>query len=274
MKESTQKITKVRKIVAYVLLAICAVFTLYFAAVMFYRVATVVDVKRWPAIRRFFAEFGFMCLLSLPALDIGFGIFSWMKKKTTKIAGIVTRILICTICTLFIALASTVAITGAITDTQTVDNVCVLGLSIDTDELPVDLVHRLNRAVEYREEHEGITFITTGGNSEDPYYSEAAQMERYLIGKGFSEDEVIAETNAKTTVENFKYTSEIVDKEQPLGVITNNYHIFRASKIAKKQGYTSIVRIPAPAEPLFYCENVMWDSICSFFQTLAGKLEY
>lgn len=271
-----KKISKTRKIVGYTLLLVCAVFFIYCAAVLIYRLATVSDGRKWYFTTRFLAEFGILSVLSLPALDVCFGIFSWEKNRLLKTSGIIFRIVSCAICAIFIALGSAIVITGTITDIASVENVCVLGLAIDNkDRLPRDLERRLDKALEYRSDHPDKTFVVTGGNSEDPYYTEAAYMSRYLEEHGFDDsDKLVPEPNAKTTVENFTYTAELIDKEKPLGVITSDVHMFRATCIAKKQGYASVIKIPAPSEPWLYSENVMWESICAFFSTLGGKLAF
>ncbi len=175
---------------------------------------------------------------------------------------------------IFTTLGAAVVITGFQTDDKPVENVCVLGLAIDSDEVSPDLARRLDRALEYKAEHPDIPFIVTGGNSEDPYYSEAGYMQRYLIEHGFdtTTGPLILESNAKTTVENFQNVSKIVDKKEPLGIISSDVHMFRATHIAKKQGYTSIVRLPAHSLPITYCENVMWEVVCAFPQILSGEI--
>ena len=85
---------------------------------------------------------------------------------------------------------------------------------------------------------------------------------------------MIAEPQAKTTVENFKYAAEYLDKTQPLGVVSSNVHLFRATHIAKKQGYTTLVKIPAQSVPALYPENVMWEAICCVFETMMGHMAY
>ena len=272
--KAKRRIGKGRKIVGNVLLIICIVLIVYFATVMAYRLATVVDAKKWSVVRRFLLKFAIMCVIILPAVDIRFGIFSWRKNRGLKVAGMMVRCLACAVCAAFIALGAAVVITGITTDDEQVENVCVLGLAIDSDEVSPDLARRLDRALEYKSDHPDIPFIVTGGNSEDPYYSEAGYMQRYLIEHGFDTNAgpLITETNAKTTVENFRYVSETVDKKEPLGVISSDVHMFRATHIAKKQGYTSIVRLPAHSSPITYCENVMWEVVCAFPQILSGEI--
>ena len=272
--KTKRRIGKGRKIVGNVLIVVCAVLIAYFAAVMAYRLAAVVDAKKWSVVRRFLLEFAIMCAVALPAVDIRFGIFSWRKNRGLKAAGITVRCLSCAVCAVFIALGAAIVITGIQTDDKPVKNVCVLGLAIDSDKVSPDLAHRLDRALEYKTEHPDLPFIVTGGNSEDPYYSEAGYMQRYLVDHGFdtAAGPLIMESNAKTTVQNFEYVSEIVNKEEPLGVITSDVHMFRATHIAKQQGYTSIVRIPAYSSPITYPEHVIWEGVCAFPQILSGEI--
>lgn len=267
-------VSKGRRIIGSILLALCIALLLYFAVVMIVRIATWVDAKKMSAVTRFLGEFGFVCLLSIPAFDIRFGIFTWKRTRGLRATGITLRVLSCAFCALFVALAMTVMITGAITDTTPVQNVCVLGLAIKGDELPRDLEHRLDTAIAYQTAHPDVFFVATGGNSEDPYFSEAEQMARYLAAHGFdtSPDKFATETNAKTTVENFKNCAALMDKTAPVGVVTSNVHMFRATHIAKKQGYTTLVKIPAPSEPLAYGENAMWDTVCVIIEGMMGHL--
>ena len=274
MSKERKKISKGRKIAGYVLLAIVAAGILYCAAVLAYRLATASPAKRMGTLPRFFAEFGILCLMSLPAFDLAFGIFSWGRNKAAGAAGISLRVVSIALCVVFVALGLAVAVTAVLPNNQPVGIVCVLGNAIDGDKMSSDLVSRLDTAIAYHEEHPDVSIIVTGGNTgavkDDPYYSEAGYMARYLSEHGI--DDVVLETNAMTTVENFVYLADMVDKAEPLGVITTNHHLFRATHIAKKQGYTAIVNIPAPSNPLFFVESVVWEATCSFFSILQGNM--
>lgn len=256
---------KARKIVGFVALGLVAAFFVYCAVVMIVRVAGATDAKRWSAVPRFMAEFGVSCLLALPCLDVALGIFSWRKNKAARAAGIVLRVAVCCVCLAFVGMVLAVDITGTITDEEPVETVCVLGLAVNGDEIEKDLEHRLDRALEYKAQHPDVTVIVTGGNSEDADKTEAAYMRRYLLSHGFdtTRGALVEEAQAKTTVQNFQYVAELVDKDKPLAVVTSNTHIFRATAIAQKQGYAKIVRVPAKSEPATYLENLTWDTICA-----------
>ena len=269
-------INKGRRIVGCILLALCAVGLVYCTAVLVWRLVTVAPAARMSAIVRFLAELGIACLGTVPALDLGFGLLSWRHSRATRALGMVVRVAAWALCAVLVVLGVAIAATGASPSREPAAQVCVLGLAIQGDDLPQDLVCRLQRAIDYQTEHPDALFVATGGNSEDPDQSEAAQMVRYLAQHGFdtAPQHLVAETNARTTVENFVFSATYVDKTQPVGIITNNYHIFRAAALAKKQGYTTIVRIPAPSVGWLYGENVLWEAICSFAETLQGDMAY
>lgn len=273
MNNEKQSVSKGRKIAGFVLLSIVAAVFLYCLAVMISRLATYLPEKRSAAVPRFMAEFGFACIFALPALDLIFGIFTWRKNKALRITGIAVRVISIAVCVVFLTLFSAVVITGTIKDEGEPQNVCVLGLALTEKDLPRDLIHRLDTAIEYKNSHPETRFITTGGNSEDPEKTESAVMIRYLLEHGFENNEkLVSEPKAKTTIQNFKYVGEMVGKTQPLGVVTSDLHMFRATRIAKKQGYTKIIKIPAPSEPATYLENASWEAICLIFSLLGGSL--
>ena len=265
-----KRIAKWRRIVGCVLLGLVAAAILYCAAVMIYRLVATSGHKI--AVLRFLAEFGILTVLSFPAFDLACGIFSWSRRGAAKVAGIVLRVLSIVICAVFVAVAGAVVITGAIRDKEPVETVCVLGNAIDGDRMTPDLISRLDTTLAYVAEHPDVYVIVTGGNSEDPYYTEAAYMERYLLEHGLAPERLATEPQATTTIENFEYVAEMVDKTQPLAVITTNHHMFRATHLAKKQGYTDLVKIPAPTEPWLYGENLAWESICCVISFLQGSL--
>ena len=275
MERTKQTANRAPKIVAYLLLALCCALFAYCLGVMIYRLCTAESAKRLSAVTRFLAEAGVIAFLSLPCLDLRFHLFSW-RNKAAKVAGFALRVVIVLVCAFVVALGVTIVVTGAMRRDSSVDTVCVLGLAVDGEELPKDLVLRLDTAAAYHADHPDAVFVLTGGNSDDPFQTEAAYMQRYLASHGFegASDKLIVEPQAKTTVENFVYTAQLVDKTSPLGVITNDYHIFRASKIAKKQGYTQIRPLPAPSSPALYLENVLWETVCTVFTALQGNLAF
>ena len=63
---------------------------------------------------------------------------------------------------------------------------------------------------------------------------------------GIAAERIWLEDQATSTVENFKFSLEMLEgKDGSVGVLSNEFHLFRASLIAKKQGLKPIF-IAAP----------------------------
>ena len=85
-------------------------------------------------------------------------------------------------------------------------------------------------------------------------------MRDILIEQGVPDDRLILEDQAQTTKENFRNIAGIVSVKDPVVMISSNYHMDRAFRIASENGFTHVMRLPAPSEfkaksaPAF-CEN-------------------
>ena len=80
----------------------------------------------------------------------------------------------------------------------------------------------------------------------------------YLAAKGISEDRIIKEDQSKNTFQNLTFSAEYLDKEtDSVGVVSNNFHVFRAVKIAQKAGYQNVHGIAARGEPFLQLNNMM-----------------
>lgn len=100
------------------------------------------------------------------------------------------------------------------------------------------LRRRLDRAVEYLKENPNTIVIVSGGQGSDEIIAEAVGMKQYLIDAGIDGERILVEDKSTNTRENLAFSAELLDKENSRTVIvTNNFHVFRAVKIAKKQGY-------------------------------------
>lgn len=121
----------------------------------------------------------------------------------------------------------------------------VLGAALDGDQPSKILRFRLDKAIEYANEHPDVIIITSGGQGPAEVISEGEAMRNYMISCGISEDRIVAETNSTTTIENFGYSMNIVNElegtEDASGVeivyVTNSYHCFRSGLDAHIAGF-------------------------------------
>lgn len=117
------------------------------------------------------------------------------------------------------------------------DAVIVLGYGAKGGKVPAMLKNRLDKAVEYHSENPDAIIVVSGGRGNKIKASEAAVMEEYLISKGVPSDKIIKEDKSRTTVENFKFSADLLkDKfgeNYSAVIITNVFHIYRSEKYAR-----------------------------------------
>lgn len=134
---------------------------------------------------------------------------------------------------------------------QGLDYLVVLGAQVRGTEPSRALKKRLDKASSYLQENPDTKVVVSGGMGHGEEITEAEAMKEYLLKKGIAEDRVIEEDRSTNTVENLQFTGELIDRGQSIGLVTNNFHVYRAVRLAKKQGYTDIYGIAAPSDPLF-----------------------
>lgn len=130
-----------------------------------------------------------------------------------------------------------------------VDYLVVLGAKVRQDGPSVSLWDRIYEAVSYLNAHPDTIAIVSGGQGEDEPITEAKSMHDELVKLGISEDRIWMEYKATSTDENLRYSLDLIEEKtgrrpQTLGVLSSEYHLFRASLMAKKLGI-EFVGIPA-----------------------------
>ena len=102
------------------------------------------------------------------------------------------------------------------------------------------LSDRLDKAIEvYRKDPTPPMLIPSGGQGSDETVSEAEAMAKYLMDKGIPADKIILENRSTTTLENLKYSKEIIDAQEGRKytvLVTSNYHVYRALRYCRKIG--------------------------------------
>ena len=125
------------------------------------------------------------------------------------------------------------------------DFIIILGSKINKDgSLTPLLKGRIDKAInfgnkQYEMTKKKIVYIPSGGKGIDENISEASAIKNYLIEKGINDDQIMIEDKSTSTIENMKYSKEIIDSINKNGKIsfsTTNYHVFRSGVIANNQG--------------------------------------
>ena len=83
---------------------------------------------------------------------------------------------------------------------------------LEGDRVPKLLQDRLDKAIEvYRQDPTPPKLIPSGGQGSDESIPEAEAMKRYLLSKGIPEEDILPEERSTTTLENLRYSQEIIN---------------------------------------------------------------
>ena len=122
------------------------------------------------------------------------------------------------------------------------DAVIVLGAGIRGEAVTPILANRLDRAIEYHRKNPNAIIIVCGGQGRGRI-TEALAMTRYLAARGVSAEKIIQEDRSRTTFQNLSFAKNILTEHFPEGftsvIITNDFHMYRAMRIARELGMPS-----------------------------------
>ena len=157
------------------------------------------------------------------------------------------------------------------------------------------LKKRLDRAIVYAEENPYTILVLSGGKGPGEADSEAQVMYDYLVYNGVSPRQLLMESDSTSTVENIAYSKIVIeqdrmkdkkeiipmpgktgsvpyaiapDKPLEIGVLTSNFHIYRARLTAEKWGFDNVYGISAESDPVLFihlcvreCASILKDRL-------------
>ena len=148
--------------------------------------------------------------------------------------------------------------------------IVVLGCQLWGENPSPMLQKRLDKAYDLLVRFPDVPVVVTGGQGDDEVISEGEGMKRYLVRKGISEDRIIVEDKSTSTFENIRNAFEITDKmglSRDITIATSEYHVYRASLIAKSQGAGVVTSAPSNTDfnlvPTFWVRE--WLGLSHFF---------
>lgn len=127
--------------------------------------------------------------------------------------------------------------------------VVVLGAGVNGTEPSLTLQERIHAAYDYLSKNPETLAVLSGGQGPHEDITEAACMYRELTEMGIRPDQLIMEDQAVSTIENLRLSLDAVENEtgfrpNRIGIISSEYHLFRATQFAKDLGVEAI-GIPA-----------------------------
>ena len=159
------------------------------------------------------------------------------------------------------------------TATPGADYVIVLGAQWKSNGPSYVLQKRLDKALEYLRDNPDTLVIVSGGQGVNEPISEAEGMKQYLEERGIGEERILVENASTSTYENLLFSSELIDKEADRVVlVTNNFHMYRARGIARKQGYQNLEGLSARSYPGMVPNNLLREFFCVVKECMAGTM--
>ena len=126
------------------------------------------------------------------------------------------------------------------------DAIIVLGARVDENGASGSLRQRIDAARVYLEENPDTICIASGGQGEDEPMSEAQCILDYLIEDGIGPERILLEDRSTSTEENMRYSLPMLpDSVKTVGIVTNDFHVFRALCLAQKNGGFLFFGVPA-----------------------------
>ena len=142
---------------------------------------------------------------------------------------------------------------------QSLDFIIVLGAQVREDGPSASLLYRLQSAYAYmkRPQNSSTICIVSGGQGANEHDAEAHVMAQWLIRAGVERTQILEEDTSTSTWENIALSCEKFNCAcGSLGLVTNDFHLFRSLMIARKQGLAGVSGIAAPSTPLYFPNNV------------------
>lgn len=216
--------------------------------------------------------------LLLGLLCIGKGLWDLLRKekstgKAARVLTVATRSAVSILLAAFV-LAEGFVLSGMVKQPKpNLDYIVVLGARVFGTEPSPILQYRIDAAYDYLMENPETTAIVSGGQGKNEDISEAECMARELRKRGISSERILLEDKSTTTAENMAYSRELMTKKDPtVGIVTNNFHVFRSVCIARKRaGLSHISGIPAPYPSVLLPHYMMREFFTITVDTLLGN---
>ena len=220
---------------------------------------------------RFFLIWG-VAAVAFGALAMLFAHRQWLDaipkglRVTVEICCVVMLVFVCLVEGLILSKWSAKAAPGA-------DYVLILGAQWKENGTSYVLQKRLDKALEYLKENPDTYVVVSGGQGANEPISEAAGMKRYLMERGIPEERIRTEDQSTSTEENLTYSAALFDKEQDrIALVTSNFHMYRAFRIAQKQGYSHVEGLSAGSYPGMIPNNLLREFCCVIKDWTVGNL--
>lgn len=129
----------------------------------------------------------------------------------------------------------------------------ILGCKVESWGPSILLQDRLDKALDYLEDHPDLTIVVSGGQGNDEHQSEAQCMYDYLTDHGVDGGQILMEDQSHNTWENICFTQELLQAEgvdtSEMLVVSNGFHLARVRMLWDRawEGEYTLSTLAAPS---------------------------
>lgn len=153
------------------------------------------------------------------------------------------------------------------------DYVVVLGAKVDGTKPSGALRNRIQVAAEYLAQNSDTIAVASGGQGADEGISEAQCIWNGLTERGISPERILLEDQSTSTVENLRNSfAEIGNEGASVGVVSNDFHIYRALRTARKLGNYDVYGVPVATSWISLPHYLLREFCCVVVDGLLGHL--
>lgn len=217
---------------------------------------------------------GLFCLAIALVLTFSKKGFDWMPGSLL----LVIEIVVMAGCLLFIIVEGMIIRQSMKVPEGEVDYMVVLGAKVNGTRPSLILQYRIEKAAEYLKEYPNTKVVVSGGQGLDEGISEAEAMKNSLIEQGITEDRIYLEDQSTSTKENLDFSKTLIEekggniKEQNILVVTTDFHVLRAVRIAKKAGYANVEGLAAKSVWYLVPTNYVREFLALIKDILVGNM--
>ncbi|MBE6984183.1 MAG: YdcF family protein [Ruminococcaceae bacterium] len=196
---------------------------------------------------------GLLCALG--AVRFAFGLLNLCRRK---IFSIIFSVCFCAGIILMIATGIWIGLNMGGSEQPQAEYAVVLGAGVNGTAPSQSLKERIDAALHYAQEYPNTVLILSGGQGKNESITEAQCMYEHLVDAGIDADRLWKEEQANTTNENLLFSMALIEektgaKPEKIAVISSEYHLLRASLIAKELGLEMLGYPAGTSNPLYFC---------------------
>ena len=154
------------------------------------------------------------------------------------------------------------------------DYIIVLGARVKDGKPSKALLWRINAAEEYLRANPNTVAILSGGQGPNESISEAACMYNVLTARGIDQNRLCLEDKSTDTNENLRNSFALTEEDASVGIVTNNFHVYRATRIANHISGRQVHGIATPFWNLTLIHYMVREVVGIYVEVLEGNMTF